>query len=172
MFTETLEPQVADISSRFRSWRDHPLLRPPFGYIIGFALWPLNLLFLSVVMGGLLLSDLPSIVTTLSGYLFIGGFVLASMSSALVMGLTAWNTHRDHIRRQIAFLCPSLLLAAPTFVLYTEGTTLYRQELGVSSMIANELARITFLGPAIGFTFLLFALAVFVYRVVRVTPST
>jgi hypothetical protein len=141
-------------------------LKSPYGYVPGFVLWPLNLLFYSV-SGVLLLSSRPSPVATVGSYVFIGAFALVSISSALVMAVTALNTPYERIRRQSGVLLVALLLAVPFFGLFDRWPTLpYSRELVglVGDTIAHELFRLVFLGPAIGFAFVIFPLVVLGYR--------
>lgn len=141
----------------------HRFLKPPYGYVLGFVLWPLNLLFYSV-SGVLLLSSRPSPVATVGSYVFIGAFALVSISSALVMAATAWNTPYERIRRQSRVLLVALLLAVPFLGLFEMWSILpYGREL-VGLTLAHELSRFVFLGPAIGFAFVVFPLMVLGYR--------
>lgn len=143
----------------------HRLLKSPYGYVIGVALWPVFLSLLSV-WAVLLQSGLPSPVATVGGLVVgVGGFVVASIGSAVVMGVTAWNTPDERHRRQFAFLFLSLLLAVLLFGLYLQWPTIpYRFELGVSAFVAHEVSKIAFLGPAIGLSFVIVPLGVLVYR--------
>ncbi|WP_128476549.1 hypothetical protein [Halorussus pelagicus] len=158
MNAEPLETWIDTSGSGLESLLHHPLLNPPYGYVIGVVLWPVFLSILSV--WGLLMSSLPSSVVTPGGLaLGVGGPVVTSMSSALVMGATAWNTPRERIRRQFALLSLSFLLAVPLFGLYFDWPTIpYGRELGLSVFAAHELSKIVLLGPAIGVAFLIFPL--------------
>jgi len=164
MRTETLESWLDTGGSGSKSLLRHRFLKPPYGYVLGVALWPIYISILSV--WGLLLFGLPSTVGTLGGLTVgIGGIVVTSLSSALVMGATAWNTPHERIRRQFTLLSLSLLLAVPLFGLYRNWPTIpYGYELGLSVFAAHELSKIVLLGPAIGFGFVTFPLVVLVYR--------
>ncbi|WP_423743708.1 hypothetical protein V5735_11825 (plasmid) [Haladaptatus sp. SPP-AMP-3] len=165
MGTETLEKWVDASGSGPESLLQRRFLKPPYGYVIGIVLWPVFISIMSV-WGVLLQSGPPSIVVTVGGLVVgVGSFVVASMGSALVMGITAWNTPDERIRRQLALLFPSLPLAVLLFGLYLNWPmTPYRSKLGLSAFVANELSKIVFLGPAIGFAFVISPLAVLVHR--------
>lgn len=165
MGTETLEKWVGASSSGSDSLRYHRFLNPPVGYVIGVVLWPVFLSFMSV-WAVLVQTGLPSPVVTIGGIVLgIGGFVVTSISSALVMGVTAWNTPDDRLRRQIVFLCLSFFLAGLLFGLYLQWPTIpFKGELGVSTFVAHEVSKVALLGPAIGFTFVVFPLMVLVHR--------
>lgn len=167
MRAKTPEKRVATSGSGPESLLRHPFLKPPYGYVIGVVLWPVFLSLVSVWAA--LQSGLPSPVVTVGGLMVgVGGFVVASTSSALVMAVTAWNTPYERIRRQFALLVLSLLLAVLLAGLYhNHPTFLYRRELGLSVFVAHELSKIVFLGPAIGFGFALFPLVVLVRRSYR-----
>lgn len=164
MRAETLENWLDTAGSGPESLLRHRFLEPPYGYVIGVALWPIYISLLSV--WGLLLFGLPSTVGTLGGLVLgVGGVVATSVGSALVMGATARNTPYERIRRQFAFLFLSLLLAGPLFGLYFRWPTVaYSDELGLSVFAAHEVSKIVFLGPAIGFSFVTFSLVVLAYR--------
>ncbi|MFD1634307.1 hypothetical protein ACOZ4L_01085 [Haloplanus ruber] len=154
---------VADSGLTFlRRWW---VLTPPYGYVIGILLWPV-LLSLASVWAVLLQSGLPALVDTLGGLVVgVGGFVSISVSSALSMGGTAWNTPDERIRRQFAALSLALPLAGLLFGLYRNWPLLpFRDELGVTVFVAHELSKIVFLGPAIGFAFVTVPLGVLAYR--------
>ena len=146
----------------------HRFLNPPYGYVIGVAVWPV---FLSILSGWnvVLQSSSPSFVGAIAGLVIVGGgFVLTIVGSALVLGVTGWNASQDRIRQQIAFLVLSLLLSALLFGLYLSWPTIpYRSELGLSLFVAHELSKIVFLGPATGFAFMLFSLLMLVDRQYR-----
>jgi len=165
MRTRTLEKWVDTSGSGPESLLQYRFLKTPYGYVIGIVLWPVFISIMSV-WGLLLQFGPPSIVVTVGGLVVgIGSFVVASMSSALVMSATAWNTPDRRVRRQFALLFPSLLLAVPLFGLYLNWPMIpYRYELGLSVFVANELSKIVFLGPAIGFAFVISPLAVLVHR--------
>ena len=164
MRAETLEKWVDTTDSRLESLLHHRFLEPPYGYVMGVVLWPVFISILSV--WGMLQFGLPSTVVTLGGLVVgVGCFVVTSMSSALVMGVTAWNTSYERVRRQSALLFLSLLLAVPLFGLYFHWPSIpYSDELGLSAFAAHELSKIVFLGPAIGFAFVLSPLVVLVHR--------
>ncbi|WP_135853723.1 hypothetical protein [Halorussus salinus] len=164
MRAETLGEWVDTSRSGLESLLRHRLLEPPYGYLIGVVLWPSYISLLSV--WALLLSGLPSTVGTLGGLILgIGGFVVASLGSALVMGITAWNTPDERVRRQFALLVPWLLITVPLFGLYFRRPMIpYGDELGLSVFVAHELLKIVFLGPAIGFAFVASPLVVLGYR--------
>jgi len=155
-----LDPAGSGSASLLR----HRFLEPPYGYLIGVVLWPIYISLLSV--WGLLLFGLPSTVGTLGGLVVgIGGVMVTSLSSALVMSVTAWNTPDERVRRQFALLVPSVLLAVPLFDLYFRWSMIpYSDELGLSTFVAHEVSKIVLLGPAIGFAFVVFPLVVLVYR--------
>lgn len=141
-------------------------LKPPYGYVIGVLLWLINLSIFSVWSVFSLSYD-SSVIITAGSLVFFAVFVTASVSSALVMGITAWNTPHERIRRQSGVLLVSLLLAVPFFCLFDRWPTLpYARELVglVGDTIAHELFRLVFLGPAIGFAFVIFPLVVLGYR--------
>ncbi|UPW00764.1 hypothetical protein M0R88_01355 [Halorussus gelatinilyticus] len=165
MQSEKLETWADTSDSELEGLLLSRFLEPPYGYVTGIVLWPAFFSLVSV-WGVLLQSGLPSIVVTVGGLAVgIGGFVVTSMSSAFVMGATAWNTPYERIRRQSALLFPSLLLAALLFGLYLDWPTIpYGYELGLSAFVAHELSRIVLLGPSIGLAFVFFPLAVFVFR--------
>lgn len=164
MKAETLERWVGTSNSGLESLLHHRFLEPPYGYVIGVVLWPVFLSILSV--WGVLQFGLPSTVVTLGGLVVgVGGVVMTSMSSALVMGVTAWNAPYERVRRQSTLLFLSLLLAVPLFGLYFRWPSIpYRHELGLSAFAAHELSKIVFLGPAIGFAFVIFPLVVLIHR--------
>lgn len=143
----------------------HRFLEPPYGYVIGGVLWPV-FTSLITVWAVLLQFGLPSIVDTVGGLVIgIGGFVVTSTISALLLGLTAWNTPYERIRRQFAFLFLSVPLAGLLFGLYLSWPMIpYSYDLGLSTFVAHELSKIAFLGPAVGFAFVIFPLTVLAYR--------
>jgi len=165
MGAETLEKQVDASGSGPESLLHPPSLGPPYGYVLGVVLWPVFLSLLSV-WAVLLQSGLPSTVDTVGGLVVgVGGFVVTSLSSALVMSATAWNTPYERIRRQFTFLFLSLVLAVLLFGLYSTWQMVpYWHELGLSAFVAHEVSKIVFLGPAIGFTFVIFPLAMLAHR--------
>ncbi|MFC4551439.1 MULTISPECIES: hypothetical protein [Halorussus] len=164
MRTETFDKWVDTSGSGLESLLRHRLLKPPYGYVIGVVLWPVFISIISVWAA--LQSSLPSTVVTVGGLVVgVGSFVVISTSSALVMGVTAWNTPYERIPRQFALLFLSFLLAVPLFGLYLNWPTIpYRYELGLSAFVAHELSKIVFLGPAIGFAFVISPLGVLVHR--------
>lgn len=143
----------------------HRVLTPPAGYVLGISLWPAFMSLLAV-WAVLLQSGLPSIVETVGGLVVgVGGLVVTSVGSALLLGVTAWNTPAERLRRQVTVLGPSLLVAGLLFGLYRTWPMMpYRDELGASALVAHEVSKIVFLGPAIGVAFLAVPLAVLVYR--------
>ncbi|MFC4448346.1 hypothetical protein [Halorussus aquaticus] len=164
MRAETVEEWMDTSGPGPESLLRHRFLEPPYGYVIGVVLWPV---FLSIVsVWGVLQSVLPPTVVTVGGLVVgIGGFVVTSTSSALLMGVTAWNTPYERVRRQSVLLCLSLVPSALLFGLYLRWPSIpYRYELGLSVFLAHELSKIVFLGPAIGFAFVISSLVVFVYR--------
>jgi hypothetical protein len=168
MGAETLDNRRTTAGSGAGSRPSHRLLTPPAGYVLGIGLWPAFVSLLAV-WAVLLQSGLPSVVETVGGLTVgVGGFVVTSVGSALVLGVTAWNTPTERIRRQVTVLGPSLLLAGLLFGLYRTWPMLpYRDELGASAFVAHEVSKIVFLGPAIGVAFLAVPLAVLVYRTSR-----
>lgn len=164
MRSGTLKKWIDTSDSGLESLLHHRFLKPPYGYVIGVALWPVFMSIISV--WAVLQSGLPSSVVTVGGLVVgVGSFVVTSTSSALVMGVTAWNAPYKRIQRQFAFLFLSLLLAVPLFGLYLNWPTVpYRYELGLSAFVAHELSKIVFLGPAIGFTFVISPLVILIYR--------
>ena len=152
----------------------HPIFHSPYGYVIGILLWPLNL-FIFSVWGVVSLSYELSPFSTVGRYLFIGVFVTVSITSALIMGITASNTSYDRIQHQSAFLLVALLLSVPFLGLFdTWPAVPYAPEIVdlVGDTIANELFRFIFLGPAVGFAFLIVPLVVLGYRYTIEIPST
>lgn len=144
---------------------DHWVLKPPYGYMVGVLIWPVFFTVLSV-WGTLLQSDPPSVVVTVGGLAVgVGCFVVTSMGSALVLGVTAWNIPQEHIRQQFVLLVLSLLFAALLFGLYLNWSMIpYRYELGLSAFMAHELSKIVLLGPAIGFAFMISPVVVLAHR--------
>lgn len=165
MEVKTLEKWADVPGSGPESLRRHRCLEPPYGYVIGVVLWPVFISLISV-WAVLLQSGLPSIVDTVGGFVIgVGGFVVTSTISALLMGVTAWNTPDERIRRQFVFLFLSLLLAVLLFGLYLNWPMIpYSYELGLSTFVAHELSKIAFLGPAVGFAFVIFPLAALAHR--------
>lgn len=165
MGAERLEKWVDARGSGSGALPQYRFLEPPYGYVIGILLWPVFLSILSV-WAVLLQSGLPSSVATIGGLVVgVGGGVLTSMSSGLVMGITAWNTPAERLRRQFASLSLSLPLAVLLFGLYRTWPTIPgRDKLGVSAFAAHELSKIVFLGPAVGFAFVVVPLVVLVHR--------
>jgi len=164
MRAKTLKRWAGTSGSGLESLLQHQFLKPPYGYVIGIVLWPVFISIFSI--WAVLQSGLPSTVVTIGGLVIgVGSFVIASMGSALVMGVTAWNTPDERIQRQSALLFLSLLLSIPLFSLYANWPMIpYRHELGLSAFAAHELSKIVFLGPAIGFAFIISPLVVLVYR--------
>ena len=165
MEAKTLEKWTDAPGSGLESLIHHQFLKPPYSYVIGVVLWP-AFISLTSVWAVVLQSGLPSIVDTVGGLVVgVGGFVVTSMISALLMGVTAWNTPYERIRRQLTFLFLSFLLAVLLFGLYLNWPMIpYSDELGLSAFVAHELSKIVFLGPSIGFAFVIFPLAVLAYR--------
>lgn len=168
MGAETLEKRTTTVGPGPESSLRHRFLSPPYGYVLGVVLWPAFMSLLSVWYV-LVQSGLPSIVGTVGGLVVgVGGFVVTSVSSALVMGITAWNTPDERVRRQFAVLTPSPLLGVLLFGLYRVWPTIpYGDDLGLSAFVAHELSKIVFLGPAIGVTFVVVPLAILVHRTHR-----
>lgn len=173
MEAETRETWADTPGSGPDSLLRHRFFNPPYGYVIGVFLWPVFLSLISV-WAVLLQSGLPSIVSTVGGLVVgVGGFILASMSSALLIGVTAWNTPYERIRRQFAFLFLSLGVAVLLFGLYRNWPMIpFGDELGLSAFAAHELSKIALLGPAIGFAFAVFALTVLGRRTDRLIELT
>lgn len=165
MGAERLEKWVDTSGSGPEALLHHRFLKPPYGYAIGVLLWPVFISITSLWVV-LLQSNPPSIVSTVGGLIIVGGgFMITSISSALVMGATAWNTPDERIRRQFTLFCLSLILAVLLFGLHLNPSLIsYRSALGLSAFAAYELSKIVFLGPAIGFAFVIFSLVVLVYR--------
>ncbi|MFD1640294.1 hypothetical protein [Halohasta litorea] len=141
----------------------HRFLTPPYGYVLGVLLWPVFDVLISVWFG-LSQSGLLSIPDPIGGLVVLGGFVGTSVSSALVMGLTAWNTPDEHRRRYFALLLLCLLFGILLFRLHTTFTTILRFELGVSLFASHELSKIVFRGPALGLVSAFYALVVLSFR--------
>lgn len=154
-----LSPPGAD------SPRWHRLLKPPYGYAVGVGLWPVFLSILAV-WAVLLQSGLPPIVATVGGAVVgIGGFVMTSVGSTLVMAVTAWNTPSERIHRDLALLVLFLPLAGLLVSLYLNGSAARLGfETEMSAFVAHELSKIVVLGPAIGFAYITVPLGVLVYR--------
>jgi len=166
------QTEMSDSGSNSSFW--HPVFHSPYGYVIGILLWPLNL-FIFSVWGVLSLSYELSPFITVERYLFLGVFVSVSVTSALVMCVTASNTSYDRIQHQSAFLLAALLLAVPFLGLFdTWPAVPYAPEMVglVGDTIANELFRFLFLGPAVGLAFLIVPLVVLGYRYTSEIPST
>ncbi|MEA1932635.1 MAG: hypothetical protein U9O06_13960 [Euryarchaeota archaeon] len=163
MVLELLKREVDIPGSGLEPLFQHRFLTPPYGYVIGILLWPANISLLTVGYA-LSLSDLPSPVVTVGGVAVQGAFVMTSMISAVVMGLTAWNTPDERIQRHFVLLCLCLLLAALFFRLQHEFPTPLRFELGLGLSASNELSKIVFRGPALGFTSVVYALIVLSFR--------
>jgi hypothetical protein len=169
MRVETADIWATPSGSGPKSLLQHRFLTPPYGYVIGVALWPV---FVSIISVWVVLwqsglpSVLPAVVATVLGLVVVvGGFVVTSMSSALVLGITAWNTPSGQIRRQVVLVASSLLVSVLLFGLYLTWPTIpFRFELGLSAFVAHELSKILFLGPATGLAFMLVPLAVLGYR--------
>jgi len=166
MEVKALEKWSDAAGSGPRSLLQHRFLKPPYGYVTGVILWPVFLSLISV-WAMLLQSGLPAIVDTAGGLVIgVGGFVVTSITSALVMGITARNTPYERIRRQFGLLLLALPLAVVLFGLYLQWPTIpYDHELGLSVFAAHELSKIVFLGPTIGFAFVIFPLAVLAHRI-------
>jgi len=149
---------------------NHQLCKYPYGYIIGVVLWPVFFLAGSIWiwLSFFLFNADVGLIFVVGGFVTVGAFVTTTLSSAIVMSVTAWNTPKERISRELALLFASLLLAVLLFGLYLSNPTFpYRFELGLSAFVAHELSKIVFLGPATGFAFVSFPLAILVYRIVH-----
>lgn len=163
MVLEIFKKEVDIPNSGLKSLLQHRFLTPPYGYVIGILLWPANISLLSVGYA-LSLSNLPPLIVTVGGVAVEGAFVMTSVVSALVMGITAWNTPDERIQRHVILLCLCLLPAALLFGLQHEFPTPLRFELGLGLSASNELSKIVFRGPALGFTSVVYSLVVLVFR--------
>ncbi|WP_135830329.1 hypothetical protein [Halorussus halobius] len=164
MAVEALERWVGTAGPEPEPRLHHRFLEPPYGYVLGISIWPLFLLSLSA-WAVLLQADLPSVAVTVGSLVVVGGSLLAILSSALVLSITAWNTPYERLRRQFVPLVLSLGLAVLLFGAYLTWPTFpYGDELGVSIFVAHELSKVVFVGPAIGFSFALFPLMIFASR--------
>ena len=143
----------------------HEFLTPPCGYVLGIIVWPVFLSSLSV-WAALYQVGLPSVAVTVGGLVVVGGgSLLTILSSALVLSITAWNTPYERLRRQSALLLLSPLVAVLLYGVYRTWPLFpHANEFGLSLFVAHELSKIVFVGPAIGFAFLLFPLMVFASR--------
>lgn len=163
MVLEPFKKEVDIPGPRLEPLLQHRFLTPPYGYVLGVLLWPVFQVILSVSLG-LSQSGLPSLVAIVDGVVVVGGFVGTSVGSALVMGITAWNTPDEDIRRYVALLCLCLLLGVLSFSLYDELPTTYGSELGLSLFASYELLKILFRGPALGLASAFYSLMVLGFR--------
>jgi hypothetical protein len=84
MEVKTLEKWGDALGSGQGSLLHNRFLKPPYGYVIGFVLWPVFISSLSM-WAVLLQSGLPSIVGTVGGLVIgVGGFVVTSIASGFL----------------------------------------------------------------------------------------
>ncbi|MFC7073151.1 hypothetical protein ACFQJ7_12185 [Halovenus rubra] len=136
------------------------ILKPPYGYVIGIIIWPI---FLSIISVSIAMSLQIGFFLITSLIVVVGG-PLTIISSACVLSITAWNTPDKQIQQYVAVLTALFFLSVPLFYLWATTGTVFLQDRGLSAFAAHELIRIVFLGPAIGFVFVVFSLMIFASR--------
>jgi len=163
MVSEAFKKEVDIPGPRLVPLGQHRFLTPPYGYVLGVILWPVFQLIISVWFV-LSQSGLPSLVATVEEFVVLGGFLGASVGSALVMGIAAWNTPDERRQRYFTLLCLCLLPGVLFFSLYNNSSTTYGFELGLSFLASDELTKILFRGPALGLVSAFYALVVLSFR--------
>lgn len=144
------------------------LLSPPYGYVLGIALWPG---YLAVLYASLFVTEILELLPfAVSAVVFLSGLLVTSALSILVMGSTAWRVSTDRIRDQFFRTAVLLLLAPALFVVYTVSISglpspyAVIAPLGLDAFVDHAIITTVLLGPVVGFALLVFPLVVLVYR--------
>ena len=146
----------------------HWVLEPPYGYVLGIALWAAYLaVWYSTVYAAEILGLIPFSVSVVVA---VGGLLVTSVVSASAICVTAWKVPYTRLREHFVRVSLFALLAPALLVVYFRPSPAVPslnaaiEPLGLGVFVEHALLTTGVVGPALGCAFLLFALLVLVFR--------